>query len=646
MDTNDLLVNTNPIAIDPETGDPKDRRYVPLFRNLQGHILKDNGRDFAVLLFLRFNVGKNEKEKQDSVAKIKETIADLAWKVTSTSKQLKEGADYRDWRKDHPTGPYEKEQLFVNCLFSADGYRTLGFGENELPNDRKFREGLGSMFFERKDQHTVTLFVPLSREMEPKLSQLPPKLQLLILQLKEDPYNIETELRHHSPEKPTEKKEIKSPSQIKKRVRADSVDSAEHLIEKLEAAGKLVYDMDPDVWDDQYEGRIDAMILLALDDENLLKIGGDQKTWQDDWAKVKSKTDPLKQAAAIRLEFERLADVYPEKGITYYDSEKEPKFPMEHFGFLDGVSNPLFFQKDIEDALAYEGIKKFDKYNPWAPLQIALVKDPNDKDYGFGSYLAYLKLEQNVKAFLDKVEDFKSQLNPARKELAEAFVMGRFKDGTPALTDSREGAGIRNNFTYHASPWESDDVGGKCPLHAHIRKVNSRSNGWTTRIVRRGITYGSRKKLILDRTGRLVFDPEDKPTKDVGVLFMSFQSNIETQFERIARDYVMKDNPRIGTGFDCIIGRGPKDEQQLWPDRWGETPNKLYRFPDYNAALITMKGGKYFFAPSINFLKQINTFQTNNTTQFGSSAAFEEKKHTGKQKSTKSAVTQEKVARR
>ncbi|MCU0733292.1 MAG: hypothetical protein MUE84_17155, partial [Hyphomonas sp.] len=69
---------------------------------------------------------------------------------------------------------------------------------------------------------------------------------------------------------------------------------------------------------------------------------------------------------------------------------------IEHFGFTDGVSQPLFLADDIEKARLNDGI---DVYDPSAPLGLALLKDPMGSPAGYGSYFVFRKLSQNVAGF-------------------------------------------------------------------------------------------------------------------------------------------------------------------------------------------------------------------------------------------------------
>ncbi|GAB2766015.1 hypothetical protein [Streptomyces bullii] len=57
------------------------------------------------------------------------------------------------------------------------------------------------------------------------------------------------------------------------------------------------------------------------------------------------------------------------------NGEEDPSAPVrEHFGFVDGVSQPLFYARDIDKARTLQG--GIDQYDPSAPLDQVLVEDP------------------------------------------------------------------------------------------------------------------------------------------------------------------------------------------------------------------------------------------------------------------------------
>jgi deferrochelatase/peroxidase EfeB len=199
-----------------------------------------------------------------------------------------------------------------------------------------------------------------------------------------------------------------------------------------------------------------------------------------------------------------------------------------------------------------------------------------------------------VKAFWDALTELSSESNSSL-EKAGAMAVGRFRDGTPlvpSLTPDPEAD--PNDFHYGLQ----DRDGAQCPFHAHIRKTNPRGDlpdsdlERAKRIVRRGITYDDRSDGDSSTA---------TPSKGVGLLFMCFQANLD-QFVIQQEGSDGNDFARIGTGFDAVIGQyhgtGPEPVEQTWPST-GDVKFKMVNF-------VRMRGGEYFFAPSMTFLKGLS----------------------------------------
>jgi len=284
--------------------------------------------------------------------------------------------------------------------------------------------------------------------------------------------------------------------------------------------------------------------------------------------------------------------------------------PVEHFGYFDGISQPLFTKHDVDNNLKRN--PNTEAWNPSARLSLVLVDDPlTHAPEAFGSYLVYRKLGQNVPRFVETVTKLAQSLG-TNADLAGAYVVGRFKDGTPVEV-AKQPAGVLskdNDFNF-----DKDSDGVRCPFHAHIRKVNPRgttpltslANEKRRRIARRGIPYGMPVSGVADN-----LPPNDDPKAERGLLFMCFQANIEDQFEFIQRTWV--DNKHFptavltngllqkDTGDDPLIGQD-RDEAQRWPKHWGDKHGgkKTINFD----AAVTLEGGEYFFAPSLPFLNSL-----------------------------------------
>ena len=119
----------------------------------------------------------------------------------------------------------------------------------------------------------------------------------------------------------------------------------------------------------------------------------------------------------------------------------------------------------------------------------------------------------------------------------------------------------------------------------------------TVQMARRGITYGSR--LQDPDTKELI----DEPNDGVGQLFMSYQSDIDKQFHFMQTAWVNSDGfPSGGVGIDPVIGQGGSAVKQTWPPTYGSTTGGV---PSMFRGFVTLKGGEYFYTPSITGMKTL-----------------------------------------
>jgi Dyp-type peroxidase family len=342
----------------------------------------------------------------------------------------------------------------------------------------------------------------------------------------------------------------------------------------------------PKDWEPAFQERIDALLILAY--------GG---TTVD--AEV-CETLLDAEVEKVNAEIAGIAKILTiEEGFVLRNDQGAV---IEHFGFADGISNPVFFKADFDRWEAREGT---DQNDPSGHFSLIAVDDPGgkDRDNSFGTYFVYRKMQQNIKGFREQAQKFAAELSEkvgheVSEELAEAFAIGRMKDGTPLVNLSEEKQ-VLNNFGY-----EDDMEGMGCPFRSHIRKTNPRGDTnrlnkvpiWSERskrIVRRGISYGSED-----------VSPETEWT-DAGLLFLSCQSDIEQQF--LVMQCGWCDNPNFlvgGTDHDPITGdQNANTEVDIKPWEFeieGKKVSTNFRYKD----LVRIRGGEYFFAPSISFCKQ------------------------------------------
>jgi Dyp-type peroxidase family len=349
-------------------------------------------------------------------------------------------------------------------------------------------------------------------------------------------------------------------------------------------------DPDPSTWETAFQQEIHAMMAVA--DSSFTTVN----------SQAQAVVDSLTGVGAV---------LAIQEGTTLRRQTSETTFePIEHFGYFDGISNPIFTARDL--AAEKQTMKIGDEWDPTARLVRVVRDDPfTEVEDACGSFLVYRKLHQDVGLFEQRLTDLAGAI-PLSKDLTGAMLVGRFRDGTPVVTEKAQTAdfSVTNDFNYNG-----DSAGFKCPAHAHIRKVNPREKipledilgaGRKRRITRRGIPYGKPVPGLVE--ANIPSDPDR--SADRGLLFLCFQANIKTQFEFIQRTWV--DNPKFPngllpgsnkTGYDPLIGQD-SDEGQRWPKVWGDKDAGRKRISFESA--VTLKGGEYFFAPSIAFLQSLS----------------------------------------
>ncbi|HEX6545403.1 MAG TPA: hypothetical protein VF023_03775 [Bryobacteraceae bacterium] len=251
--------------------------------------------------------------------------------------------------------------------------------------------------------------------------------------------------------------------------------------------------------------------------------------------------------------------------------------PVEHFGFTDGVSQP--------ELLTWGNVKGVGTPFPssgWmrgAAPSLVLIHEPicREQDQSeFGSYMAFLNIEQHVDSFNEAAQGLAKKLNIDVAD-AQALIIGRKQNGEPLACAGTD----VNDFVD-----ETDANGANWPFASHTRKMNSRQPGQEHhRIVRRGVTYTDGKRK--------------------GTYFQCFQADLQEQFEFLFKRWGnFRSQPQKGCGVDPLVGVDPNHPQQ-WPKPGGQNGNVPETAGFTISALTTLRGGDYFYFPSIPFLKAI-----------------------------------------
>ncbi len=332
---------------------------------------------------------------------------------------------------------------------------------------------------------------------------------------------------------------------------------------------------------------------------------------------------------------------------------------VEPFGFVDGISQPTIDwegkRQILGDQLQYSNIVALgefllgysNEYNEYTdrPLLDASTKgtadllpaldQPQKKDLGRnGTYLVMRQLEQDVRGFWRFV-DKAAKSDPEKRKRLGAAMVGRALDGAPLVTlQDKPIPGIgddekdRNQFTY-----SSDPDGDRCPFGAHIRRSNPRNadfpnpvNGMISHLLQ---TFGFGRKGLRDdlmsptrfhrllRRGREYGDelsPEDaladKPDTSVhGLHFICLNGNIARQFEFVQGAWLMNTKFNgLSEESDPLMGnreqvRGCPDPTTFSVPNGNGLREQCTGLPQF----VTVRGGAYFFLPSLRALRYFAT---------------------------------------
>jgi Dyp-type peroxidase family len=321
----------------------------------------------------------------------------------------------------------------------------------------------------------------------------------------------------------------------------------------------------------------------------------------------------------ISVSFQENGDVRP-------DLEKG----HEHFGWLDGVSQP-----------GIQGLT--------TPFPGQRLLDPGRFVFGYGvtpnpplpwmkngAFMVFRRLKKLVPEFdqylLTQAQAQALGMDPV---LLGARLVGRWKSGapivlTPAQDDTTMGPDPErnNNFDFSDDPGER-----RCPFGAHIRKTNPRADFGLPnsagvdpqtqdvdprRIMRAGIPFGPEVSVAEATNGQTATDR--------GLMFVCYQTSISQQFEFVQKSWANNSHfiapifPKThadGTsikavGFDPIIGQNagvnPNAGDPQPRARFTDEPVPNYPTGTVRSTLVEPNdfvvptAAAYFFIPSIEAL--------------------------------------------
>lgn len=316
--------------------------------------------------------------------------------------------------------------------------------------------------------------------------------------------------------------------------------------------------------------------------------------------------------------------------------------PKEHLGFTDAISDPAFqgqVPHDEEQARAV-GQGKSDGAGEWSPIatgefllgwpdeaqEVPAAAMPLDFSRN-GTFFAYRKLHEDVAGFRAWIASTARGLavawniaDPdAARETLMAKIAGRWSDGVPLMAAptfaaweafNRDypdpGDGSVNVGRYRrlvSFGYREDPQGIKCPVGAHTRRMSTRDMldphasdpdprhragsalNNRRRILRRGLPYGG-------------------PDGEQGIVMLALCASLARQFEFVQQQW-LNYGLDFGLGNDTcpLVGvHAPDARFVIAADpASGNPPFIASAIPQF----VTVRGGDYFFMPSMSALRMI-----------------------------------------
>jgi len=334
---------------------------------------------------------------------------------------------------------------------------------------------------------------------------------------------------------------------------------------------------------------------------------------------------------------------------------------VEPFGFPDGVSQPELdwdrsrHPQQIEDTytnrislgevlLGYPN--EYNRYTDrpllrdgsFATHLLPIAEDqPGMRDFGRdGSYLVLRTLEQNVEEFWRFLREHAEDDETA--EFMAAAMVGRRKDGTPLVAPSSSPIlGVDANDHRNQFDFASDPDGLRCPFGAHIRRANPRNGdlpspqvsgvkrlltllGLGQKTLHSDAKASSRFHRILRRgrefKGASLPPRTDTQSTSEGIHFMCLNANLARQFEFLQSAWLMSTKfDALTDESDPLVGNRQPIEGAASVDRFTLPAKELgkRRVIEGLPRFVRVRGGSYFFLPSIPALRYLAAAGT--TTQ-------------------------------
>jgi Dyp-type peroxidase family len=221
-----------------------------------------------------------------------------------------------------------------------------------------------------------------------------------------------------------------------------------------------------------------------------------------------------------------------------------------------------------------------------------------------GTYMGFRKYQSRVGAFNRFLQANGS--TEEERELVAAKLVGRWRSGAPLtlapdVDDPALGADPQRNNDFD---YANDRGGYKVPFGSHIRRMNPRDTQLTRltdvnlhRLIRRGTTYGP------PYDPNALSEADDEVTR--GAIFLFISAKAMATMEFLQQEWV-NDGDFIGANDERDPVIGLQEEGATFTIPKQPVRRRLHGIQTFNV----LKGGEYFFMPSISALNWLANLST------------------------------------
>ena len=281
-------------------------------------------------------------------------------------------------------------------------------------------------------------------------------------------------------------------------------------------------------------------------------------------------------------------------------------FGREHFGFSDGFAQPSLAGSGQPNRPG-EGVpRSLARWRLLRPGEIVLGYEdedglmppaPPEPLHRNATFMVVRKLHQDVAAWRTWLRAAADEWAGGDQEWLAAKIVGRWTDGTATARQPYKSPHkpILALEEINAFRYGRDPEGLRCPVGAHVRRVNPREGmaGGAARtrrhrIIRRGMPYGAPLQGMTD-------DGAER-----GLHFACFNASIARQFEVVQQWSVDGNVFALGrNNRDFLAGGAGPEQSFVLP---GDPPVRL---PGPERPFVRVRGGEYLYVPSLKGLRAI-----------------------------------------